>query len=426
MLGRFIQGANRQIVSQRTAAFSTWGGLTAAPADPILGLNDQFKKETNPKKVLLGMGAYRDDAGKPFILPCVRRAEEIILERNMDHEYSPIQGLDSYVEKCLTLAYGKDSKARLENRIAGAQSISGTGSLRLGFTFFSQWYPHKDIDMLIPNPTWPIHRTIGELAGYNWKNYRYYHKDTKGLDFEGLKEDLNAAKDHSVVMFHVCAHNPTGVDPTERQWEDILEIVKRKKLFSAFDSAYQGFASGDLEKDSYSLKLFQEHTDDIMLFQSFAKNFGLYGERAGAFSVVTGSTAEKDVVMSRIKQIARPIYSNPPIHGARIVDIILGDETLTSMWHQDLRDMSGRMHEMRHGLVDQLKKLGNEHDWSHVTNQIGMFAYTGLNTEQVNALREEKAIYMTMDGRISIAGLNTGNLNYVAEAFHAVTHGKEF
>jgi aspartate aminotransferase, mitochondrial len=163
-----------------------------------------------------------------------------------------------------------------------------------------------------------------------------------------------------------------------------------------------------------------------MLFQSFAKNFGLYGERAGCYSVITGSQAEKDIVMSRIKQIARPIYSNPPIHGARIVDIVLGDPELTSMWHQDLRDMSGRMQEMRHGLVDSLKKLGNEHNWQHVTDQIGMFAYTGLNQDMVNELRENYAIYMTMDGRISIAGLNTKNLAYVSEAFHKVTTGKEF
>jgi len=174
----------------------------------------------------------------------------------MDHEYLPISGLDSYIQKCIKLGYGENSAGVKENRIAGAQSISGTGSLRLGFTFFSQWYPHKDIDFLIPNPTWPIHRTIADLVGYKWKDYRYYHPGTKGLDFEGMKEDLNAARDHSVVMFHVCAHNPTGVDPTDSQWQEVLEIVKRKKLFAAFDSAYQGFASGDLDRDSYSIKLF--------------------------------------------------------------------------------------------------------------------------------------------------------------------------
>ena len=426
MLGKFVSGGNRALFANRAAPFSSWSALTAAPADPILGLNDAFKKDTNPKKVLLGMGAYRDDQGKPFILPCVKRAEELILERNMDHEYAPIQGIDSYVQKCLKLAYGEDSKAFQEGRIAGAQSISGTGSLRLGFTFFSQWYPHKDIDVLVPKPTWPIHKTIAGLVGYDFKEYRYYDPTTKGLDFDGMKADIEAAKDHSLVMFHVCAHNPTGVDPTEKQWQDILEVVKRKKIFAAFDSAYQGFASGDLEKDAYSLKLFQENTDDIMLFQSFAKNFGLYGERAGCYSVVCGSKEEKDIVLSRIKQIARPIYSNPPIHGARVVDIILGDPELTAMWHQDLRDMSGRMADMRQGLVDKLKALGNEHDWSHVTSQIGMFAFTGLNKDMVNELREKYAIYMTMDGRISIAGLNTGNLEYVAAGFHEVTTGKQF
>jgi len=225
-------------------------------------------------------------------------------------------------------------------------------------------------------------------------------------------------------MFHVCSHNPTGVDPTQEQWQTILEIVKRKNLFSGFDSAYQGFASGDLERDAYSLRLFQEHTDNIMLFQSFAKNFGIYGERTGAFSVVTGSQAERDTVNSRIKQIARPIYSNPPIHGARIVDIVLGDEELTAMWKEDLIIMSKRMAEMRAALKSGLEARGSEHNWDHVTSQIGMFAFTGLNHDMINELREKHAIYMTMDGRISIAGLNSGNIEYCVDAFHSVTTGK--
>lgn len=234
--------------------------------------------------------------------------------------------------------------------------------------FFQQWYPHKDIDYLVPNPTWPIHKSLGDIVGLKTKEYRYYNTATKGLDYEGLTADLKAAKNHSFVMLHVCAHNPTGVDPTDQQWLNILDIVKTKKLFCGFDSAYQGFASGDLDRDAYSIRLFQKHTDDIVLFQSFAKNFGLYGERAGCFSVICGSQEEAKITQSRIKQIARPIYSNPPIHGARIVDIILGDPKLTAMWHQDLKDMSSRMNKMRHGLRDKLKALGNEHDWAHVTN----------------------------------------------------------
>lgn len=279
---------------------------------------------------------------------------------------------------------------------------------------------------MIPAQTWPIHRTLAELVGYNHKPYRYFDAETKGLDFEGLCEDLNNCKDNSLVMFHVCSHNPTGVDPNQEQWQKILEIVKRKNLFSGFDSAYQGFASGDLERDAYSLRLFQEHTDNIMLFQSFAKNFGLYGERAGCISFITSNPAEKDICMSRIKNLARGLYSNPPIHGARIIDIILGDAELTKSWHEDLRVMSGRMNAMRHGLHGNMKNLGSEHNWDHIINQIGMFAYTGLSKPMVDELREKYAIYMTADGRISIAGLNTGNLDYIANAFHTVTKGKQF
>lgn len=415
-----------KVTKTQTRAFSTWGEITAAPADPILGLSEAFKTDSNPKKVLLGMGAYRDDAGKPFILECVKIAEERILANKMDHEYAPIQGIDSFIKKSQALAFGADSKAIKENRIAGAQSLSGTGSLRVGFTFLRDWYPHKDVDVYMPNPTWPLHRNLAGLTGWKWHNYRYYHPETKGLDFDGMIEDLKNVKDNSIALFHVCAHNPTGVDPTPAQWNNVMDVVKTKNLFCGFDSAYQGFASGNLETDSYSLRLFAENTDNIMLFQSFAKNFGIYGERAGCVSVVTKNEGEAKLVQSRIKQIARPIYSNPPIHGARIVDIVLGDEKLTAMWHADLVNMSSRMAEMRAGLVKQLKDLGNEHNWSHVTDQIGMFAYTGLADAQVTELREKYAIYMTQDGRISIAGLNSGNLEYVAKAFHSVTHGKKF
>lgn len=238
---------------------------------------------------------------------------------------------------------------------------------------------------MLPAETWPLHRGLIDIVGLpTQKPYRWFHPDDKNLDFTGLCEDLAAAKDNSMILLHVCAHNPTGVDPTMEQWNTILEIVKAKNFYCSFDSAYQGFASGDLERDSYALKLFANNYENIMLMQSFAKNFGLYGERAGCFSVMTGSTAERDIVNSRIKQIARPIYSNPPIHGARIVDIILGDEELTKMWHEDLRIMSGRIAEMRSGLKQGLADLGNEHNWDHITSQIGMFAFTGLTKPMID------------------------------------------
>jgi len=236
-----------------------------------------------------------------------------------------------------------------------------------------------------------------------------------------MLEDLDRADDQQIVVLHSCAHNPTGQDPTPDQWKQILEVVQKKNHLAAFDNAYQGFASGDLDKDAASIRFFAEHTDRLVVFQSFAKNFGLYGERTGNLNILCNDEDQAKIVSSRLKAIARPMYSNPPIHGARIVDIVLGDKELTQSWHDDLKMMSGRMIEMRAGLVKYLKDAGSTHDWSHVTDQIGMFAYTGLSQPQVEDVRDNDHIHMTMDGRISIAGLNTNNLKQVADSFHRVT-----
>jgi aspartate aminotransferase len=244
--------------------------------------------------------------------------------------------------------------------------------------FLNDFYP-KDADIHVPSPTWPLHKGLVGLVGRKLQEYRYYDPKTKGLDYDGFLADIKNAKDGSIFLMHVCAHNPTGVDPTPAQWDNVLDVVKSKKHFVAFDSAYQGFASGDLEKDAYSLRKFSSNYENIMLFQSFAKNFGLYGQRAGCVSLLCSSPEEKAIVMSRIKVLARGLYSNPPIHGARIVDVILGDQALTQEWHNELKIMSGRMNDMRHGLHKNLRDLGSVHNWDHVINQIGMFAYTGLN-----------------------------------------------
>ena len=344
----------------------------------------------------------------------------------MDHEYAGIQGIDSFVANSLKLAYGDDSQLLKDGRVAGAQSLSGTGSLRLGFEFLAQFYPVKGAEVYTPSPTWPVHNTIPGRVGLKQKAYRYFDSKTKGLDLNGMLEDLDKAPNEQIVLLHVCAHNPTGVDPTNEQWGKILEVVKRKNHFVMFDSAYQGFASGDLKKDAYAIDLFTKTYDRILLCQSFAKNFGIYGERAGTLSVVTGSKTENEVVMSRLKQIARPIWSNPPIHGARLINCVLENPELVKEWHRELKVMSGRMFDMRQGLYNRLVQSGSKHSWKHVIDQIGMFAYTGLNKEMVEELRNKYAIYMTADGRISICGLNTKNLDYIAESFHAVTKDKQF
>jgi len=382
-----------------------------------------FNQDTDPKKVNLGIGAYRTEKGVPWVLPSIKAAEMIIAQDpKAIKEYLAIDGLPELKKAAQELVF---SKATLSSgRVASCQALSGTGALRVAGEFLNCQLGVKKL--YHSDPTWGNHTAIFNKCNMQVGTYPYYHEATRGFDFDGMMAAIEKMEEGSMILLHAVAHNPTGVDLTKGQWNEVLDVVKTKNLMATFDSAYQGFASGDLEEDSYSLKLFAENHENLVLFQSFAKNFGIYGERAGCLSVVCGNEEEKSIVMSRLKQIARPIYSNPPIHGARIVDIILSDPKLTAMWHQDLKDMSSRMKEMREGLKAKLASLGNEHSWEHVTSQIGMFAYTGLNTDMVNELREKYAVYMTMDGRISIAGLNSGNLDYVANAFHAVTHGKTF
>lgn len=369
------------------------------------------------------MGAYRTDAGKPYILDCVKQAEERILASAMDHEYSGIDGNPSYRARSAALAFGEDSEVIHSNRVGSCQTLSGTGSLRVGFDFLRQWFPNQEAKIYVPDPTWPTHRGIAEKAGFEWGEYRYYDRVNRSFDVEGMLQDLRNMPDEQIVILHSCAHNPTGQDPSQEQWERILEVVLEKGHFAGFDNAYQGFASGDLAKDRYSVARFAEKTDRLCVFQSFAKNFGLYGERAGNIHFLASNADEAKIVNSRLKQFARPMYSNPPIHGARVVDIILGDPELTHSWHQDLLHMSGRIAEMRAALVTSLAAAGSTHDWSHITNQIGMFAYTGLSKAQVDDLIGNSSIYLTADGRISLAGINTHNLSYIAGEFHRVSDG---
>lgn len=339
----------------------------------------------------------------------------------MDHEYSTIDGIAGFREKASIVAFGKDSDAIKNKRVATLQSLSGTGSLRVGFEFFRAYFPNKHAKIWVSDPTWPTHRGIAARAGFDVESYRYFDNKTRGLNFDGMIEDISNCEDEQILILHACAHNPTGQDPSKEQWQQILEVCKRKGHLTCFDSAYQGFASGNLDEDAYSIRLFGDNSDRVVVFQSFAKNFGLYGERVGNLNVVTSSAEQASIVNSRLKQIARPMYSNPPIHGARIIDIVLSDPKLTQMWYDDLTMMSSRMTAMRTGLVQNLKDAGSTIDWSHITNQIGMFAFTGLRKDQVESLRDNEGLYMTMDGRISICGLNTHNLAYIANALHRVT-----
>jgi aspartate aminotransferase len=403
----------------RAVNASTWANVKEGPPDAILGITEAFKKDSFGEKINLGVGAYRDDKGKPYVLPSVRTAEEKIVAQKLDHEYAGITGVPSFTKAAALLAYGPDSKAIKEDRIAITQSISGTGALRIGGAFLERFYPSKTI--YIPSPSWANHKAVFSDSGLEVKTYKYYNKDTIGLDFEGMIADLKAAPSGSLVMLHACAHNPTGIDPTPDQWRKISDVVKEKEHYPFFDMAYQGFASGDTDQDAFPVRLFIEQGHGLVLAQSFAKNMGLYGERVGAFSVVCESAEEKKRVDSQIKILVRPLYSNPPVHGARIAAEILNDPALNKQWLGEVKGMADRIIEMRALLKKNLQELGSKHNWDHITNQIGMFAYTGLKPEQMDVLAKEHSVYATKDGRISVAGITTGNVKRLAESIYKVT-----
>lgn len=389
------------------------------PADPILGLTEQFQKDAATTKVSLGVGAYRDDHGKPYVLPSVREAEERLMTAQANKEYAGIAGVKEFVKLSLDFAYGKESSALAEQRIAGVQTISGTGACRLAGEFFARFLGEQ-YPIYLPNPTWGNHIPIMKNARLDVRKYAYYAPETRGLDFEGMIRDIRDAPQQSVFLLHACAHNPTGVDPTPEQWQEISHEMKQKEHISFFDCAYQGFASGDADKDAQAIRQFVEDGHNIFLSQSYAKNFGLYGERIGALSVVGQDADEAARIESQLKLLIRPMYSNPPIHGARIVSTVLSDPDLSAQWYGECKAMADRIISMRTLLRTHLESMAPHQTWHHITDQIGMFCYTGLSAPQVDQLIHQHHIYLTQDGRISMAGVTSENVEYIATSMAAV------
>ncbi|KAL8826616.1 MAG: hypothetical protein Q9170_007331 [Blastenia crenularia] len=410
----------------------TADNVPQAPEDPLFGLMAAYRKDTFEKKVDLGIGAYRDDNAKPWVLPVVRKAEAILQkDPDLNHEYLPIAGLVDFTLAAQKLVLGKDSLAISENRVTSLQTISGTGAVHLGGLFLSKFYMRPtNQPIYFSSPTWANHNQIFSNVNLPIKTYPYFSPQTKGLDFEGMRSTIDQAPEGSIILLHACAHNPTGVDPTRAQWADLAKVIRVRNHFPFFDCAYQGFASGDLENDAWAVRYFVEQGFELCVAQSFAKNFGLYGERAGAFHFVTGPGPDAQNTIGRIASqltiLQRSEISNPPAYGARIASTILNDPDLFKEWEANLRTMSGRIMDMRKSLRSKLEELnGKEGSWKHITEQIGMFSFTGLTEKQVLKIREDAHIYMTKNGRISMAGANTGNVDYIAKAMDKVVRETE-
>jgi aromatic-amino-acid transaminase len=388
-----------------------------APSDPILGITEAYVADQNPRKVNLGVGVYYDDAGKVPLLECVRRAESERLKAAPPRNYLPIDGLAAYDRAVQELVFGKDFAAVKEKRIVTVQALGGTGGLKIGADFLRQLTPRSEV--WISDPSWENHRQLFEAAGFTVRSYPYYDPRTKGLDFPGMRSALDKLPAGAIVVLHACCHNPTGVDLTSENWAEILAIVQRRGLIPFLDLAYQGFGDG-LDSDALAARLFGGAMSPVFLSTSFSKSLSLYGERVGAFSLVTASAEEAARVLSQLKRIVRTNYSNPPTHGSQLAAGVLASPELRAQWEQELGGMRERIKHMRRELIAKIKQRVPDVDLGFILTQRGLFSYTGLTKEQVLRLRKEHSIYAIETGRICVAALNSGNIDYVAQAIAKV------
>jgi len=396
---------------------SPLAALQMAPKDPILGVTEAYVADQNPKKVNLGVGVYTDDDGKVPLLECVREAEDTGVSSGAPKSYLPIDGLAAYDKAVRDLVFGSTSSAVRENRVVTIQAIGGSGGLKIGADFLKQVSPQATV--WISEPSWENHRALFEGAGFAVKAYPYYDPKTHGLNFEGMLAALEKLPAGAIAVLHSCCHNPTGVDLTQAQWRQVLEVVQSRGIVPFLDLAYQGFADGT-DADAYAPRLFAEAMQPVFLSSSFSKSFSLYGERAGALSVVTASADEAARALSHLKRVVRTNYSNPPTHGSAIVAKVLTNPDLRAQWDKELGAMRDRIKAMRKALVDGIHKRVPGSDFSFILQQRGMFSYSGLTREQVLRLRGEYSIYTIETGRICVAALTTRNLDYVADAIAKV------
>ncbi|XP_046667734.1 aspartate aminotransferase, cytoplasmic [Homalodisca vitripennis] len=413
-----VEGVRLRLEVLTSRKMSKFTCVQPAPPIEVFALNKSCLEDTNPNKVNLGVGAYRTDEGKPWVLPVVRKMEaKLAADDTLNKEYLPVLGLEAAATAATTMLLGADSKPLVEGRAFGVQTLSGTGALRVAAEFLARHLKYSVF--YYSRPSWENHGLVFYNGGFtDGRDYRYWDEKNRTIDWAGMKEDLQNAPENSVIILHACAHNPTGCDPTEEQWAAIADIVQERKLFPLFDSAYQGFASGDLEKDSYAVRYFVSRGFELLCCQSFAKNFGLYNERIGNLTFVVHDQKVVAPMKSQVTLIVRGMYSNPPSHGARIVAGVLNDPELFEEWKGCIKTMSGRILEMRQALRDRLEKLGTPGTWEHITRQIGMFSYTGLNQRQVEHLVNHYHIYLLKSGRINMCGLTTKNIDYVAQSIH--------
>ena len=383
--------------------------LEMAPPDAILGLTEAYKNDPNPAKINLGVGVYKDEYGNTPILASVKEAERRLLETEHEKGYLTIAGMADFDIQVRRLLLGSE-EAR---PAATVQTPGGTGALRVAADFLSRRFPGTRI--WCSKPTWANHPAVFSAAGLEVHQYTYSDAAHEHLDFQGYLDALEQIPSGDVVCLHACCHNPTGIDPDELQWKEIAQRVRSRKLLPLVDFAYQGFGDG-LREDARGLELLLEACEELLICNSFSKNFGLYAERVGALTVVAPSAQSVAIVLSNLKIIVRTNYSNPPKHGAAIVAAVLSDPDLQHMWRRELSTMRDRINGMRSLFVQKMQERGVAHDFSFMREQRGMFSLSGLTPMQVDELRRTHSIYIVGNGRINVAGMTRDNMDTLCDA----------
>ncbi|WP_041416375.1 amino acid aminotransferase [Shewanella halifaxensis] len=391
--------------------------LTAMPADPILGLLTKYREDDHSQKVDLGVGVYKDESGHTPILSCVKKAEKFRLETESTKVYIGPTGSADFNRLMSELAFGAVHPAIIANRIRTVSTPGGTGALRVAADFIKRCNPNAVI--WVSDPTWANHTGLFEAAGITVKTYPYYDYETKSLKFDEMKAALANVSSDDVVLLHACCHNPSGMDLSVPQWDEIITLTADKGFTPLIDMAYQGFGDG-VDEDAYGVRKMAAAVNDMILCSSCSKNFGLYRERIGACTIIAKDATRADIAFSVLLYVIRCIYSMPPAHGAAIVETILGSDELKQEWLDELTVMRERINGNRTMLVNKLKEKGVQRNFDFIAQQKGMFSFLGITAAQVAELQEHYSVYMVDSSRISIAGIGTGNVDYLAESIAKV------
>ncbi|MDR0991109.1 MAG: aspartate/tyrosine/aromatic aminotransferase [Propionibacteriaceae bacterium] len=392
---------------------SHFAAVPLAPRDPILGVTEAFQQDPRPYKTNLGVGVYQNEQGQIPVLDCVRQVERAIGHDPRPHGYLPIDGFPLYIAAVKALVFGPDAGLVASGRVATLQALGGTGGLRLGAGVLAGFNPRPGV--LVSNPSWENHEALFRRAGFRVGHYRYYDPNRHGVDVDGLVADLAAAAPGTIVVLHACCHNPTGYDLRPDDWARVVAVCADRQLMPFLDMAYQGFDRG-LNEDAQAIAQFVAADLTFLVATSFSKSLSLYGERVGSINFVTGSADEAARVLSQAKVTARTIYSNPPSFGAKVAAQVLTDPDLRASWETELGQMRDRIKAVRRALRRGLEDRGLNGNFSYITQQTGMFSYSGLTPEQMHRLRDDYAVYGLDSGRLCMAAINHGNIDHVIEA----------